>query len=105
MDTKLIAKADEQADLCRIFGNNRRLLIIWLLGEGEMSVSEIAENIQATIQNTSQHLRVLKDRGVISSRRDGHTVYYALADNRLSKICLRMFRPFDEAVDQNNRSK
>jgi ArsR family transcriptional regulator len=76
MDASLLSQAEDQATHCRVFGNARRVLILWVLGTEEMSVSDIASAIGSSLQNTSQHLRLMKDRGILSSRRDGQTIYY-----------------------------
>jgi ArsR family transcriptional regulator len=76
MDTRLFEQAQEQAEYCRVFSNAKRVLILWFLGTEEMSVSDIASALDASLQNTSQHLRVMKDRGVLSSRREGQIKYY-----------------------------
>ena len=76
MDTQIWALAEEQAAYCQVFSNPKRILILWVLAEGEMSVSEIASAIGASLQNTSQHLRLMKDRFILSSRRDGQVIYY-----------------------------
>jgi DNA-binding transcriptional ArsR family regulator len=76
MDARII----EQAEYCRVFSNTKRILILWVLGDEEMSVSDIASTLNTSLQNTSQHLRVMKDRGILRSRRDGQTKYYRVAD-------------------------
>jgi DNA-binding transcriptional ArsR family regulator len=83
MDTELIELAKQQSAICRIFGNPNRVLILWTLARQECSVSEIASAIDASLQNTSQHLRLMKDRGILESRRQGNTIYYRLADNSM----------------------
>jgi predicted transcriptional regulator len=55
--------------------------------EQEMPVSDIATAIDASLQNTSQHLRLMEDRGILVSRREGQNVYYALAGHQLMKDC------------------
>ena len=82
-------QAEEQATYCRVFSNARRVLILWVLGKEEMSVSDISSAVGASLQNTSQHLRLMKDRGILSSRRDGQTVYYRVeSDGFLNNNCL-----------------
>ena len=82
-----ISKAQELADFCAILGNTHRNQIIWALGDQELTVSEIAEEIDASMQNTSQHLRLMKDKGVLQSRRDGREIYYRIADTQFTRIC------------------
>ena len=80
MDPETIERAKAQADLCRVFNNPTRVLIFWALADGEMSVSEIAATVEASLQNTSQHLRLMKDRDILACRREGQTIYYRIAD-------------------------
>ena len=81
-------QAEAQASICSVFSNARRVMILWILLDREMSVGDIAGSVGATLQNTSQHLRLMKDKGVLTSRREGHTIYYRIAENELMKDCL-----------------
>jgi len=81
MDAKLHRQAQEQAQYCQVFSNPRRILILWALGVDELSVSDIASHVGASLQNTSQHLRLMRDRGVLISRRDGHEIFYRVVNN------------------------
>ena len=87
MDANTLDLAKKQADICRVFGNANRILILWSLVERAMSVSEIASAIGSSLQNTSQHLRLMKDKGVLSSRREGSTVYYQIECGDFTKDC------------------
>ena len=78
---------EEQAEIHRVFSNPSRLLILCSLAEKEMSVGDIAEEIGATLQNTSQHLRSMKDCGFVEARREGQTVYYKIADHPFFDDC------------------
>jgi len=104
MDTEALKHAEKQAELFRIFGNARRLYILWLLAEEELSVSQIADHVGTTMQNISQHLGVLKRYGFVSNRRDGQTIYYQISNlecfqqcpaiNRsTSQTCMSIFKP------------
>ena len=81
MDATLFQQAQEQAQYCQVFSNARRIMILWVLGTDEMTVSDIASDVGASLQNTSQHLRLMRDRGILSSRRVGQAVYYHVVDN------------------------
>jgi DNA-binding transcriptional ArsR family regulator len=87
MDVEAQEMATRQASVCGIFGNAKRVLILWALMEQEMSVSEIAAAIEASLQNTSQHLRLMEDRGILVSYREGQQVYYGIVDHDLMKDC------------------
>ncbi len=56
-----ITEAQEQAEFCAILGNAHRIQIVWVLGNRELTVSEISEEIDTSMQNTSQHLRLMKN--------------------------------------------
>jgi DNA-binding transcriptional ArsR family regulator len=86
-DAELMELAKNQAGICGVFGNAKRLLILWTLGEGEMSVSEIASAIDCSLQNTSQHLHLMKDRHILASRRERQTIYYRIKHNELMEGC------------------
>jgi DNA-binding transcriptional ArsR family regulator len=83
----LKASAERQADICSVFANSKRIMILWSLVDQERSVSEIASDIDASLQCTSQHLRLMKDMGILDSRRDGQTIYYHIIKNALSGRC------------------
>jgi DNA-binding transcriptional ArsR family regulator len=80
--------AEHQAAFCRVLGNPQRIMILWLLAERERSVSEIALAIGASLQNTSQHLRIMGFNNLVESRREHQNVYYHLAENDLTSNCL-----------------
>jgi DNA-binding transcriptional ArsR family regulator len=87
MDDQMFELARQQADICKVFGNVNRIMILWVLGDQEMSVGDIAEAIDTSLQNASQHLRLMKDRGLLTCHRKGHTIYYRNAGNELMEGC------------------
>jgi DNA-binding transcriptional ArsR family regulator len=92
MNTTVIDLAERQAAICRVFGNTRRLLILWLLSKGELSVNEIAARAGSTLQNISQHLSLLKKAGLVTARREGQTIYYQNADHECIRNCPALLR-------------
>jgi len=82
--------AESQAEIYRIFSHSNRIQIFWLLMENEMSVNEIAETINASVQNTSQHLRLMKTANILDNRRNGQTIYYRIAENDMGHYCRRI---------------
>jgi len=87
MQPELLESAQNQAALCGVFGNPSRVLILWTLGERELSVSDIAATIECSLQNTSQHLRLMKDKGILVSRREGNTIYYRVKREGCAADC------------------
>ena len=77
-----------QAKLFRGFSDASRLMILKILREGERSVSQIVEETGLSQPNVSQHLGCLRDCGLVISRQEGRSVFYALADERMEDIFL-----------------
>ena len=88
LDVKQLAES--QAEIYRIFSHSNRIQIFWLLMENEMSVNEIAETINASVQNTSQHLRLMKTANILDNRRNGQTIFYRIAENDMGNYCRRI---------------
>ncbi len=72
-----------EADFCFALSDPTRLLIIYALADGPHNVTELATELEIIQPTTSRHLKVLRDRGLVQSVRDGTTVTYHLADRRL----------------------
>jgi ArsR family transcriptional regulator len=68
------------ASIGRALADPKRLCVLESLADGELSVSELSARAACQVPNMSQHLAVLRSAGLVSSRRDGSTVYYRLAD-------------------------
>lgn len=81
MDSETLQWAETQARMYQVLTNPRRVLILRALAGQEMSVGEIATQVGASMQNTSQHLHLMKDRGILDSRREGQTIYYWITDS------------------------
>ncbi len=75
------------AEVFKALGNEQRAAIICALSDREMAVSDIAEYVDLAIQNVSQHLRILKDGGVVRARRQGRRVFYEIANPKFLQAC------------------
>ncbi|MEW6089245.1 MAG: metalloregulator ArsR/SmtB family transcription factor [bacterium] len=73
------------AEMCRVFTSPKRLEILNLLRERELSVGELAEMADIPQSNISQHLSILREKGIVKTRRDGTTIYYSLVDPKIGK--------------------
>lgn len=87
MDSTTVQQAEARANYCQVFSSPHRIMIACALFERELSVSDLAEEIQATLANTSQHLRLMKARGFVRSRREGRTIYYSMVEHGLAEGC------------------
>mgnify|MGYP002587108303 CR=1 FL=1 len=78
------------ADIFRQLGDPSRIRIFWLLCHCEECVVNIADMVDMSSPAVSHHLRVLKDSGLLDSRRDGREVYYRAADAPQSRLLHEM---------------
>jgi len=73
------------AEFCKTLADANRLLIINELAKGELSVGDLTERLGLKQSNVSKHLALMRERGLVSRRRDGATAYYSLSDHRISE--------------------
>lgn len=78
--------AEEAARLLRSLGNAHRLMILCSLCGGEKSVGELNGVVPLSQSALSQHLAVLREESLVSTRRDGQTVYYSVPDSPALRI-------------------
>jgi DNA-binding transcriptional ArsR family regulator len=70
------------ADICSALADPRRILILYALAEQPRNVSDLAQAISISQPAASRHLNILRERGMVSSQRDGQSVIYQLRDER-----------------------
>ena len=92
-----------QAELCQLMANPKRIAIIEILGDGERSVGELAESLSTSISTVSQHLRTMKDKGVVVNRKEAQTVYYRLKNPKLIEGCHIMREVLLEEMELQGR--
>jgi len=73
------------AEICKIFSNPTRLEILNLLRDKEMSVTALIGKTKLSQANISQHLSIMKSKGIVTSNRNGKNIYYKLAYPRIIK--------------------
>ena len=71
-----------------------RLKILCTLGDQEISVQEIVDHVGTSQSNISQHLAILRDKGILASRKDANRVYYRVSDSRTLKLIGMMRQVF-----------
>jgi DNA-binding transcriptional ArsR family regulator len=75
------------AAVAKALADAKRLCVLRCLGEGELSVRDLSERVGCQVPNMSQHLAVLRNSGLVLTRRDGNIIYYRLADPRILEAC------------------
>jgi ArsR family transcriptional regulator len=76
-----------QADLCKIFSNAKRIEIMNILKDREMSASELIEEIGLSKANLSQHMGVLRSKGVVLARREGLNIFHCISNPKIIQAC------------------
>jgi len=89
---------DALAESAKAMANGRRAELIDVLAQGERSVEELADEIDQTVANTSQHLQRLLRSGLVESRRDGTRIYYSLSGPLVADLWRTMRRAAQEHV-------
>lgn len=74
------------ADMAKALASPHRIEIVEVLGQGERSVEAVAGKVGLSVANASQHLRLMREAGLLSSRRDGKHVLYALRDPAIAEV-------------------
>ena len=73
------------AEMCKVFSNPTRLELLNLLRDKEMSVTELIQKTRVSQVNVSQHLAIMKHKGMVIARRDGKNIYYKVAYPKIVK--------------------
>jgi len=75
------------AALARALSDAKRLCVLQCLANGELSVHDLSDRVGCHVPNMSQHLAVLRNSGLVLTRREGNAIYYRLADPRILEAC------------------
>ncbi len=71
------------ADICKTIANSNRQAIIDALRDKELTVSELIKKTGISQANLSQHLAILRTKGVVNSRREGNNIFYSIANIKI----------------------
>jgi ArsR family transcriptional regulator, virulence genes transcriptional regulator len=88
-----------QADICQTLANPKRLQVINLLKEQELSVGAMVKVMGVAKANLSQHLSVMRQKGILATRREGTTIYYRLAIPYITEACAIMREVLLQVLD------
>lgn len=86
--------AEDAARFLKLMANPHRLMVLCHLLEAEMSVSEINEHLPLSQSALSQHLAVLRNSGMVQTRREQQTIYYSLANQGVHAIIAELYEQF-----------
>ncbi len=92
-----------KASLCKVFADPRRLIIIEELRDGEKSVTELTEALAVPQAAVSRHLAILRERGVVQTRRSGTNIYYRLTSNKICEACDLVHEILLQQIENNRK--
>ena len=78
--------AGRAATLLRLLANEKRLMILCQLADGEMAVGDIQSHVSLSQSALSQHLALLRTEGIVATRREGQAVFYRLEDPAAMRV-------------------
>ena len=82
----MVGNATRAASFLKALAHESRLMILCILAEGEKSVSELEDILSLRQPTVSQQLARLRADGLVSTRRDGKTIYYSLANDDVRRV-------------------
>ena len=91
------------AEMCKVFSNPTRLEILNLLRDKEMSVTELIKKTELSQANISQHLSIMKSKGIVTSNRRGKNVYYKITNLKIIKAFGIIREILTEKLRENGR--
>ena len=92
------------SDVCKTLANPKRQMILDQLREREMTVNELVELTGITQANLSQHLAILRAKGIVATRRQGINVFYSIADPKIIKAFDLISEVLEESIQSQNQA-
>lgn len=92
-----------QAEVCQCLAHPKRLEILDILKDKELSATKIAVLMGISKANLSQHLLKMRESGILSSRKEGLNIFYSLANPKVTQACCLMKEVLRERMDEQDR--
>jgi len=100
MDKKIF---EMHAEICKVFTSPKRLEIISLLRDGEKTAGELAYLVDVHQANISQHLAVMRQNNIVTTRREGANIYYKIANPKILQAYDLMRELLIEQLEENKK--
>jgi DNA-binding transcriptional ArsR family regulator len=91
---EMFAAADEACNLLKALANPHRLAIVCQLSEKKRSVGELADLLKIRVSTVSQHLALLRREGLVTTQRDGQTIWYSIGSVPAREIINTLYRTY-----------
>jgi len=92
------------AEMCKTISNPRRQAILDTIRNDEMTVSELIEKTGINQANLSQHLSILRSKGVVKTRRDGNNVYYSISNIKIIEAYDLISEVLEDSTNSRERT-
>ena len=89
------------ADICKTISNPNRQAILDMMRAGEITVTELVNKTGISQANLSQHLAILRSKGVVNTRRDGNNIYYSISNMKI----IQAYDLISEVLQESFQSK
>jgi ArsR family transcriptional regulator, virulence genes transcriptional regulator len=89
------------ADICKTISNPNRQAILDMMRSGEITVTELVNKTGISQANLSQHLAILRSKGVVNTRRDGNNIYYSISNMKI----IQAYDLISEVLQESFQSK
>ncbi len=92
-----------QANICKCLSHPKRLEVLCELKSGEKSFAALQASTGLSKANLSQHLTIMRERGVIDARRDGQHLHFSVANPKITQACQLMHQVLCEQIEAHQR--
>jgi DNA-binding transcriptional ArsR family regulator len=92
-----------QSEVCKTLASPKRIEILNALKDGEKTVSELVEILGVPKANVSQHLAVMRHKGILKSRRKGINMYYSVSNLKVIEACVLMKEVLVEQMKEKGK--
>lgn len=92
-----------QSEVCKTLASPKRIEILNALKDGEKTVSELVEILGVPKANVSQHLAVMRHKGILKSRREGINMYYSVSNRKVIEACILMKEVLVEQMKEKGK--
>ena len=90
------------ANVCQALGDPKRIMILYALAEGPHFVTALAQELEMPQPTVSRHLRVLRERGLVRTERDGTAVAYHLREERIIHVLNEMRQILRDTLERQS---
>lgn len=91
-----------QARLCQVLASPKRLEILYTLQDSELTAGDLAKAVDVTMPNLSQHLSLMKQHGLVESRKEGLNMYYRVSSDHIMEVCNSVRRVLAEQLTRQS---